>query len=620
MSVIERAQAWSKHDPDPRAREELAPLLAAAERGDEAATKELTERFAGPLEFGTAGLRGVLGAGETRMNRAVIRRTTLGLGRYLLAEKPEQTREKGVVIGYDGRRMSREFAEDTAGVLAAMGIPAHLSPTVCPTPVTAYAVTRLGAAAGVMITASHNPPEYNGYKAYWSNGAQIIPPIDKGIAKAIDESPPADEIALLALDVARTKGLVHDFPADLEPSYLDAVQALSVSAGGDRSAAIVYTPLHGVGDRLVRETLKRAGFTNVHSVAEQAEPDGEFPTVNFPNPEEKGALDLSYALADKTGADLIVASDPDVDRLAVAERRADGRFVQLTGNQVGVLLGHYLLTEGPRSSDRMVLASCVSSPQLGGIARALGVYYEETLTGFKWIANRALALEAEQKKSFVFGYEEALGYTVGSLVRDKDGISAALLLCELWARRRAEKKTLTDELESIARSYGLYLSGQRSVTLKGQEGLARIQTIMKELRGKTLEKVGPLAVLAQSDVAAGTRTSATGEVSKLSLPPSDVLIYELAGESRIIARPSGTEPKLKVYFDVRETVGDGESLADAEARAKKAMAELEEAFGAALAPPAVPRSRRRPALRPRAQPAAWTSPAGLASRRSRPRG
>jgi len=580
MDPVARADLWLKSDPDPASREELAALIARARAHDANALKDLDDRFAGPLEFGTAGLRGVIGAGESRMNIAVVRRTTWGLGKYLLDDGSLAVAKRGVVIGYDGRRMSRRFAEDAAGVLAAQGIPTHLSPGVCPTPVAAYAVTFLGAAAGIMVTASHNPPEYNGYKVYWQNGAQIIPPHDQGIARAIDGAPVAIEIALSDFAAARTRGLVKDFPAELEESYLREVQALSVRQDGDRAAAIVYTPLHGVGNRLVRETLARAKFSKVFSVPLQAEPDGEFPTVNFPNPEEKGALDLSYALADEVGADLILASDPDVDRLAVALRKTPAKpgFVQLTGNQVGVLLGHYLLTEGTQGDDRVVLASCVSSPQLGAIAEALGVAYEETLTGFKWIANRAIELERTQQKRFVFGYEEALGYTVGSLVRDKDGISGALLFAELWAARRSQGQTMFQELERIARAYGYFASGQVALTMKGQDGLLRIRAIMAQLRRTKIDQVGPLDVVSTSDVQAGTRTDRAGQVVKLPLPPSDVLIYALGGGSRIIARPSGTEPKIKIYFDVREPIQEGEPLGDAETRANSTLEQLKVAF------------------------------------------
>jgi phosphomannomutase len=584
MTTLERAEEWLSTDPDPACRDELAALIASARDGDTDASRELAERFSGPLEFGTAGLRGLIGAGETRMNLAVIRRTTHGLGTYLLAHPEADVKRRGIVIGYDGRRMSHAFAEATAAVLAALEIPAILSPTLCPTPVCAYATRALDAAAGVMVTASHNPPDYNGYKVYWGNGAQIIPPHDKGIASAIAAAPSPDRVELASLDEARARGLVRDLPEHVEADYLDALQRLSIRSDGDRTAAIAYTPLHGVGDRLVHATLERAGFTNVTSVPEQAEPDGNFPTVAFPNPEEKGALDLAFALADRIGAELVIASDPDVDRLAIAVKKPDGEgFVQLTGNQVGVLLGHYVLTERHVPSegrdDRLVIASCVSSPQLGAIARALGASYAETLTGFKWIANRALELERTEALRFVFGYEEALGYTVGQLVRDKDGIGSALIFAEMWAARRAEGLTIHDELERIARRFGHYASRQRSITLEGQDGLAKIRAIMAHLRTTEVRRIGSLEVVATSDLKAGTRRDAAGAETSTGLPSSDVLVYELEGGHRIIARPSGTEPKLKIYFDVRAAVASDESLAAADARAQALLGELGAAFG-----------------------------------------
>lgn len=584
-STLERAEHWIAQDPDPRTRDELRFLVEAARNGHAPAQRDVDERFAGPLEFGTAGLRGILGAGESRMNLAVVMRTTLGLASYLLADPTLDVRGRGVAIGYDGRRQSREFAHAAVEVLAALGIPSVKSEGLCPTPLLAFAVTRVGAAAGIMVTASHNPAEYNGYKVYWGNGAQIIPPHDRGIARAIEAAPPANAIARLPTAEARERGLSRTFPIDLDLAYLDGVGALSLSSRGDREATIVYTPLHGVGNMLVREALRRAGFTRVFSVPEQAEPNGDFPTVAFPNPEEKGALDLSFALADRLEADLVLASDPDADRLAVAIRTApttsegaSPRFTQLTGNQVGVLLGHYLLTKGPQSADRLTLASCVSSPQLGTIARALGVRYEETLTGFKWIANRALEIERAENKRFVFGYEEALGYTVGSLVCDKDGISAAVLFAELWAVLRAEGRTVFDELEAIARSWGCFVSSQLSVTLKGREGIQKIQEVMGRLRAEPVSRFGESTVVALSDVKAGTRRSADGTTTPLTLPPSDVLIFELEGGSRVIARPSGTEPKLKIYFDVREEMSADELVAVAEQRANSRMASIRAAF------------------------------------------
>lgn len=579
-ALLERAEQWLAHDPDPAARAELRRLLdVARSESSDSVIADLNERFAGPLAFGTAGLRGLLGAGESRMNRAVVLRTTAGLARYLLATDAEGARARGVVVGYDARHMSRELAEDTACALAAAGIPAHLSPTCCPTPVTAFAVTRLGAIAGVMVTASHNPPAYNGYKVYWGNGAQIIPPHDTGIAAAISASPAADAVPRLTLANAREEGLVHDFEPSLERAYLDAVRGLSVRADGDRSLSIVYTPLHGVGDRLTRMALAEAGFPHVVSVPEQAEPDGAFPTVTFPNPEEKGALDLAFALAERESADLVIANDPDVDRLALAVRKPEGGYLQLTGNQVGVLLGNYVLTQGAGATgDRVCLASLVSSPMLGTIARSLGVRYEETLTGFKWIANRAMELERTTGARFVFGYEEALGYTVSTIVRDKDGIGAAVIAAELAAVLRADGRTLLDELDTLARRYGLFVSSQRAITLPGQDGAARIGAMMERLREAPPVRLGSFDVVALGDYQARTRTPQGGAPEPIALPPSNVLVFELEGGSRVIARPSGTEPKIKFYFDLRETVNDDEPMPAADARARTLLAELETAF------------------------------------------
>ena len=536
---------------------------------------DLAYRFAGPLEFGTAGLRGLLGAGVNRMNRAVIRRTTHGLGRYLLSVDEATARARGVVIGHDARRLGREMAEDTASVLAALGIPARITSGLCPTPLLAFAVKDLGAAAGVMVTASHNPPAYNGYKVYWGNGAQIIPPHDKGIAAAIAAAPEASAVPCPPFAEG---GLVSRFGAEVERRYLDAVHALSARRDGDRSLPLVYTPLHGVGDRLTRAVLAEAGFTDVTSVPEQREPDGAFPTVAFPNPEEKGALDLALALARARRAPLVIANDPDVDRLALAVRDREGGYVQLTGNQVGALLGHYLLTEGKPGDDRLVVATLVSSPQLGAMARALGVRYEETLTGFKWIANRAMEVERETGARFVFGFEEALGYCVGRVVRDKDGISAAVLAAELAAVRWADGKTLLDELEALARRYGLFVSGQRSLTMPGKDGLDRIAAVMAHLRASPPARVGGLPVLSVSDYEARRRTAADGAVTPLSLPPSNVLGFELGGGSRVVARPSGTEPKIKFYVDLCEPIADGEPFDAAERRAGEKMEALASAF------------------------------------------
>ena len=577
--LFERARAWADNDPDPDAR---AELLALVDARDEA---ELTDRFAGELEFGTAGLRGVIGAGTNRMNRAVVMRATWGLAQHLVASSSD-AKSRGVVICYDGRRMSRELARDTAEVLAGAGVRVHLFDELGPTPLLAFAVTHLGCAAGVMITASHNPPEYNGYKAYWANGAQIVPPTDTEIAKAIARAPAAKDIPREPLEAAQAAGLVSIVGDDERAAYLAGVRGLRVRSDGDRSIAIAYTPLHGVGDRLTRAALDGAGFAHVRSVAEQRQPDGAFPTVRFPNPEEKGAMDLVLALARETEAALVLANDPDADRLAVAVPDGAGGYAQLTGNQVGVLLGHYLLTGGLADETRaardnaLVIASIVSSPMLGEIAGKLGARYEETLTGFKWIANRALELAASDGARFVFGYEEALGYTVGELVRDKDGVSAAMIFAELASVLAARGVPVLAHLESLYRRYGLYVSTQVNLVRQGVDGAREISDMMKRLRAEPPTEIAGVRVIATSDYAAQVRRDARGERA-LTLPKSNVLTFELEGGSRVIARPSGTEPKAKFYVDVREPMSEGESLAAAEARARATMQRLGDAIVAA---------------------------------------
>jgi phosphomannomutase len=571
----QRAERWEQDDPDPATRAELRALLAAPDP-----TKtDLIDRFSGTLEFGTAGLRGVLGAGPNRMNRAVVLRASWALAKELLESFADAT-ERGIVVGYDGRKCSREFALDTALSFAAAQVPTFLCAQPIPTPLTSFAVMHLGAVAGVMVTASHNPPEYNGFKVYWRNAAQLVSPIDERIAARIRSAPAANQIPRLDLAEAHELGLVSMIPEEVYASYLKAVRALGVHRGGDRAFPIVYTPLHGVGDLLARRALADAGFTEVTSVPEQREPDGAFPTVAYPNPEEKGAMDLALSLGKKLGAKLVLANDPDADRLAVAlPGPTPSGFVQLTGNQVGVLMGHYLLTEQQRDAgDRpVVVASIVSSPMLGVVAKALGVRYEETLTGFKWIANRAIDLEKEGS-TFVFGYEEALGYAVGDVVRDKDGISAAVLVAEMTSVLASRGKTLLDELESIYRTYGLFVSSLVNLTRKGEAGRQGLLALLARLRETPPRRVGDCEVLATRDYNARVRIDARGVKTPLPLPKSNVLIFELEGANRIIARPSGTEPKVKFYFDVRGEVGEKESLGEAEGRAKGVMKGIEDAF------------------------------------------
>lgn len=567
-ALLERAAVWAASDPDPETAAEVTRLIAARAMG------ELEERFGAALEFGTAGLRGVLGGGTNRMNRAVVRRTTAGLARYLKAQVPEAAR-RGVVVGRDGRHQSQAFAGDVAAVLAAEGVRAWVFAGVVPTPVTAFAVARLGAAGAVMVTASHNPPQYNGYKVYWENGAQIIPPHDSGIARAIDAVERADAVRLLTRGEAQAQGLWREVPSEVEEAYLEAILAArpTKQAAGLR---VVYTAMHGVGGRWATRALAEAGFTEVHPVAAQQEPDPDFPTVRFPNPEEPGAMDLAVAAAEAVSADLVLANDPDADRLAVMARDATGVLARLSGDEVGVLLGHFVLTQHPVERP-LVVTTIVSSTQLQVIAAALGAEYEETLTGFKWIANRALEREAGGAR-FVLGYEEALGYTVGGVVRDKDGVGAALVVADMAAWCRARGTTLIGYLEELQRAYGLFVGKQYNATLPGATGAATIRQVMAAFRAGTPTAFGPFRVAASRDYLARERRSAQGGTSALELPRSDVLAWELEGGGRVTLRPSGTEPKLKVYFELRVTIEGAEAVADARRRGQDRLGELEASF------------------------------------------
>ncbi len=550
FALLARARAWRDADPDPETAREVDRLLA---EGEEAG---LLDRFRGELEFGTAGLRGLLGAGPNRMNRAVVRRATAGVARHLLASVPDAAR-RGVVVARDARRGSDDFALETAGVLAGHGIRVHFFVDLAPTPLGAFAVKELGAAAGVVVTASHNPPAYNGYKVYWDNAAQIVPPVDAGIAAAIATSGPANAIPFLPRAEAEARGLFVPLGDDLCLRYHEAISGLVLHPGDGRDLGIVYTAMHGVGARFTLEALRRSGFANVHPVPAQNAPDGAFPTVAFPNPEEPGALDLALALCEETKADLLLANDPDADRLAAGARDRDGRMRLFSGNELGVLLGAYSLTwRTPRPARPLVLTTIVSSSQLGVIARDLGAAYAETLTGFKWIENRALELEQSEGRTTVFGYEEALGYSVADVVRDKDGISAALVFADLAGWCRARGVTAWGYLEEIQRAHGLFLSAQKSVTIPGAEGAATIAAVMDGFRARPPAAIGGLLVVETRDYRAGVA----------GLPASNVVAYLLEGGSRVTLRPSGTEPKIKYYFELRETPGEGEELSAAKAR------------------------------------------------------
>ena len=567
----EAAEVWLAEDPDPITADELRKLIAAYDSGDPGAQRDLRERFDGSLEFGTAGLRGILGAGPQRMNRVLVRKVSAGLAAYLLKHVPD-AKQRGVLIGHDARRNSRVFSEDTARVLGGAGIKVYLAHRPWPTPTTAWAVVAKRACAGVMVTASHNPPAYNGYKVYWGNGAQIIPPHDTGIAAAVAQIGRSDQLAMPELDELRRNGLLIDLDESLHDEYLDAVVALRAAPELDgRALVTAYTPLHGVGAASVEPGMKRAGFPQIHTVAAQREPDADFPTVAFPNPEEKGAMDRVLALATEKRADLVLANDPDADRLCVAVPEGAGYRV-LSGDQVGVLLADYLLDVTPKDK-RMVATTIVSSQLLGFLARQTGADYRETLTGFKWIGNAAMDFERQHAGRFVMGYEEALGYSIGPLVRDKDGVSAAIIFAELAAWNRNRGRSVLDHLDDIYRRVGLFVTEQVSLTKPGTEGMAEIKAAMTEFRQRPPKEIAGNVIEQVLDLARGEG----------GLPASDVLVFKLAGGRRVIMRPSGTEPKLKSYYEVRAEVAAGEAIAAARARGQAELVKLRDAHQKLLA-------------------------------------
>ncbi|WP_350278565.1 phospho-sugar mutase [Kribbella sp. HUAS MG21] len=501
------AEAWLREDPDPDTRAELQQLLDA---GD---TTELADRFSGTLEFGTAGLRGAVGAGPNRMNRVVVIRAAAGLAAYLKA----QGRTDGpVLIGYDARHKSDVFAQDTAAVIRGAGLDAVLLDRPTPTPVIAFGIRHLGAVAGVVVTASHNPPQDNGYKVYLGDGSQIVPPADAEIAAAIAAVGPLDGVP--RGDDWRTAG------DELLDAYLDRIAEL-VPADAPRDLNVAYTPLHGVGRTLVEAAVARAGFAVPRVVAAQADPDPDFPTVSFPNPEEPGAIDAALDLAREIGADIAVANDPDADRCAVAVPDGE-RWRMLRGDELGALLGEFLLSPGPAG---VAACSIVSSSLLGKIAASYGVRYVETLTGFKWIG---------RVPELVFGYEEALGYCVDpEAVKDKDGVSTLVRVLQLAAEAKADGRTLVDLLDDLAVKHGLHATDQLSARV---EDLSLIAQAMERLRATPPKALGAYAVERIDDLSRGSE----------SLPPTDGLRFTLSDGARVVVRPSGTEPKLKCYLEV----------------------------------------------------------------------
>ena len=550
------AEAWMAADPDPTTRAELASLLEAGDVG------ELRSRFEHPLTFGTAGLRGALGAGPARMNRLVVRRTTAGLAEWLLDQGAELA-GRGIVVGRDARHRSDDFAADVADVAAGAGLRVLVLPRPLPTPLTAFAVKHFQAAAGVMITASHNPAPDNGYKVYMSDGAQVIPPQDALIAEA------ASRATLIPTDP--DAGLIEDVDeAEVVGAYRRAVLGF-LDPVGPRGVRIVYTPLHGVGGAVMPELLELAGFEDVSVVAAQAAPDPDFPTVSFPNPEEPGALDLALDDATRLGADLVLANDPDADRLAVAvPDPASGAWRVLTGDELGVLLAGHVLAAGD-GSDRLVATTIVSSTMLGAMAEAAGVAYVETLTGFKWVARAALRRPGHR---FVFGYEEALGYAVGDVVSDKDGMSAGLVAAELAAIAKTRETSVVGGLDDLAARFGVHATAQWSLRLDGPTAQSEMTEIVARWRRDPPAALAGLAVTEFVDLSEGTE----------ELPPTDALVIRLEQGARVVLRPSGTEPKLKTYFEVATAPLAPEELSEARRRAGELLSALRDDVAARCQP------------------------------------
>ena len=527
---------------------------------------EIKERFYMDLEFGTAGLRGIIGAGTNRMNIYVVRRATQGLANYIAkVDKKSQ----GVAIAYDSRHMSPEFAQEAALCLAANGIKAYIFETLRPTPELSFAVRHLGCVAGINVTASHNPPEYNGYKVYWEDGAQITPPHDSGIMGEVKAISDWNTVKTMDKAEAEKAGLFEVIGKEVDDAYMaelkkQVIHMDAIQAEG-KNLKIVYTPLHGTGNIPARRILKELGFENVYVVKEQELPDGDFPTVSYPNPEAAEAFELGLKLAKEVDADLVLATDPDADRLGVRVKDKNGEYHDLTGNMSGCLLANYEISQrkavnGSLPEDGALIKTIVTTNLADAIAKGYGVKLIEVLTGFKFIGQQILGFEKSGKGSYLFGFEESYGCLIGTYARDKDAIVATMALCEAAAYYKTQGKTLWDAMIEMYEQFGYYKDDIKAVTVKGSEGLQKIQDIMNSLRqNPPAEFVGHKVVAVRDYKADTIKNLETGEVTPTGLPNSNVLYYELTNDAWVCVRPSGTEPKVKVYYGVK-----GTSLADAD--------------------------------------------------------
>lgn len=564
MEYREKYEEWLSNPYfDEATKEELRAIA-----GDEG---EIKERFYKDLEFGTAGLRGVIGAGTNRLNIYTVRKATQGLANYICKNNGQ---DKGVAIAYDSRRMSPEFADEAALCLAANGIKAYVFESLRPTPELSYAVRFLGCIAGINITASHNPPEYNGYKVYWEDGAQITPPHDKGIMDEVRAVTDYNTVKTMELAQAKAAGLYQTIGAEVDDGYISELKKQvihqdAIDAVGSE-LKIVYSPLHGTGNIPARRILRELGFKNVYVVKKQELPDGDFPTVSYPNPEAKEAFELGLGLAKEVDADLVLATDPDADRLGVYVKDSKtGEYKELTGNMSGCLLADYEIGQRKElyglPEDGYLIKTIVTSNMADAIAKSYGVGLIEVLTGFKYIGQQILGFETTGKGHYLFGFEESYGCLIGTHARDKDAIVATMALCEAAAYYKTKGKTLWDAMVDMYEKYGYYKDAIQSITLKGIEGLQKIQEILETLRKNPPMEVGGYKVVKARDYQADTiRDIATGEVTSTGLPSSNVLYYDLTDDAWLCVRPSGTEPKVKFYYGIK-----GTSLEDADEKSDK---------------------------------------------------
>ena len=572
MNYKEEYQRWCE---DPSFDEETKKELLSIKDDEE----EIKDRFYKELEFGTAGLRGVIGMGTNRMNKYTVGKATQGLANYILEQG---TQDKGVAISYDSRRMSDEFSLQTALILNANGIKTYLFESLRPVPELSFAVRELGATAGIMITASHNPPKYNGYKVYWDDGSQIVAPRDKDIINKVRSITDFKEIKTISKEDAIQKGLFNVIGKEMDDKYIETLKNkilnLEIVREQGKDLKIVYTPLHGTGNTIAERLLNELGFKNVYVVPEQAKPDGNFPTVDYPNPEDKKAFKLALELAKKVDADVVLATDPDADRLGIyAKDTKTGEYMPYTGNMSALLIAEYRISQmkekGILPEDGMFITTIVSSDLAKAIAANYNLECIEVLTGFKNIGAVMKKAEENHDKTYVFGFEESYGCLIGDYARDKDGIAAVMSLCEAAAYYRSKGITLWDQMNNIYEKYGYYKEDQVSIVLEGAEGAEKIKEMMTDMRNKNVEQIGKYKVLCFKDVDRDyVRDMITGEESKTGLPKSNVLYYQLENNSWCCVRPSGTEPKIKLYFGVK---GECEKCATEELEAlKDAMVKL----------------------------------------------